>query len=341
VTGSRNNPVERLLAEQHLGDRLSALVDGELGHDTRERVLAHVATCPKCKAEVDAQRRLKNVFAEVAPPAPSESFLARLQGLPAGGDTDGGSPLDGGGSGRLSGRSGAAGVFGLRRGERFELRYVPSAGHGSVLPAPPSAERGFRIHPVGRSDPERSRGLRFAFVAAGAVSLAAIALGGVTAGSPVETVADGRGGSGAGSNVTPARTPGTGAATAPETQRRRGVGPLSGRGGQGSLGDAPVAPSEASAPLLPGMPLSAPGRDQQALHSLTAPVVACASVMSPLIRPFTETQPISLTSWPTVPEFTGPGLLAAPDADTTPAPAPSPSVSPSVYPPSSPSRLSR
>ena len=97
MNGSRPKPGEGHLAEQHLGDRLSALVDGELGHDTRERVLAHVATCPKCKAEVDAQRRLKNVFAEVAPPAPSESFLARLQGLPAGGDLDGGgSPLGGG-----------------------------------------------------------------------------------------------------------------------------------------------------------------------------------------------------------------------------------------------------
>lgn len=82
MSGSRHNSAERLLAEQHLGDRLSALVDGELGHDTRERVLAHLATCPKCKSEVDAQRRLKNVFAEVAPPTPSESFLARLQGLP-------------------------------------------------------------------------------------------------------------------------------------------------------------------------------------------------------------------------------------------------------------------
>ena len=70
------------LAEQHLGDRLSALVDGELGHESRDRVLAHLATCAKCKAEADAQRRLKNVFAEMAPPPPSESFLARLQGLP-------------------------------------------------------------------------------------------------------------------------------------------------------------------------------------------------------------------------------------------------------------------
>ncbi|MER5782063.1 zf-HC2 domain-containing protein, partial [Streptomyces mobaraensis] len=33
------------------GARLAALVDGELGHDARERVLAHLATCWTCKAE--------------------------------------------------------------------------------------------------------------------------------------------------------------------------------------------------------------------------------------------------------------------------------------------------
>ncbi|MGN7140597.1 anti-sigma factor family protein, partial [Streptomyces pseudogriseolus] len=110
------------LAEHHLGDRLAALVDGELGHDARERVLAHVATCAKCKAEVDEQRRLKNVFAAAAPPPPSESLLARLQGLPAGGGFgDGGSPL---GGSALPGGS-TPGVFGTRRGERFEFAYAP------------------------------------------------------------------------------------------------------------------------------------------------------------------------------------------------------------------------
>lgn len=82
MSGSRPDSTERRVADQHLGDRLSALVDGELGHESRDRVLAHLVTCAKCKAEADAQRRLKNVFAEVAPPPPSESFLARLQGLP-------------------------------------------------------------------------------------------------------------------------------------------------------------------------------------------------------------------------------------------------------------------
>lgn len=121
-------------AEQHLGDRLAALVDGELNHDARERVLAHLATCAKCKAEADAQRRVKSMFVESAPPPLSAGLLARLQGLPEDGP-------DG-----------------------------PSGPFGRIAPAAP--RQGFRIHEVGR--PRR----RFAFVAAGAVSLAAFALGG-------------------------------------------------------------------------------------------------------------------------------------------------------------------
>lgn len=77
MTGSSPTP-----AEQHLGDRLAALVDGELKHDVRDRVLAHLATCPKCKAEADAQRRLKNVFAQSAPPPPPKGCSRGSKGCP-------------------------------------------------------------------------------------------------------------------------------------------------------------------------------------------------------------------------------------------------------------------
>jgi hypothetical protein len=206
------------------------------------------------------------------------------------------------------------------RGEPFG--YVPSGPHADVLP--PSPGRGFRIHDVSRHEAERSasRGLRFAFVAAGAVSLAAVALGGVSTGVPGDTV-DARGGSGTGSNVTPMRTPGTGAATAPEAQRRRSVGPLLAQG-QRVLGEAPVAPTEVSAPLLPGIPAPAyQGGDP--VHTLTTPVMAGAAVMSPLIRPFTEAQPVALTSWSAAPEVATPGLLAAPAPASSPSSSPSPS----------------
>jgi hypothetical protein len=206
------------------------------------------------------------------------------------------------------------------RGEPFG--YVPAGPHAADV-LPPSPGRGFRIHDVSRHAAERSasRGLRFAFAAAGAVSLAAVALGGVSTGVPGDT-ADARGGSGAGSNVTPTRTPGTGASTAPESQRRRSVGPLLAQGQQ-ALGDGPVAPTEVSAPLLPGVPAPA-DLGQDAVHTLTTPVVAGAAAMSPLIRPLTDAQPLALTSWSTAPDVTTPGLLAAPASTPSPSSSPSP-----------------
>lgn len=145
-------------AEQHLGDRLAALVDGELNHDARERVLAHLATCAKCKAEADAQRRLKSMFVESAPPPLSAGLLARLQGLPGGG---------------FDGPPGPGSPPGAD----------PLATFAYALPPAPRPRReGFPIHEVGR--PRR----RFAFAAAGAVSLAALALGGAM---PLETLEPG------------------------------------------------------------------------------------------------------------------------------------------------------
>ncbi|MFG3203235.1 zf-HC2 domain-containing protein [Streptomyces sp. NPDC048192] len=337
MSGSRPKPAQAHLAEQHLGDRLSALVDGELGHETRERVLAHLATCARCKAEADAQRRLKNVFAEAAPPPPSASLLARLQGLPEGDDPDGDgmSPPGGlfGGSGDgegTGGASGTLGVFGVRRGERFAFGYVPARPHGAGrLPALPAAEeRGFRIHPVGRPDEGRSasRGLRFAVAAAGAVSLAAVALGGVTTAIPGDTGVDARGGSGTGSNVVPARSAGTGAGsgtTAPETQqRRRALGPLLAQGGAQRGPSTPAAPASMSAPLVPGLPTPDGGRaETDGLRSLNAPMMAGAAAVSPLIRPLDNTVVYPLTAWSTVPGATASLLPPVSVPDTT-APTP-------------------
>ncbi|TGN81485.1 zf-HC2 domain-containing protein [Streptomyces bauhiniae] len=288
MSGTGPNPAEAHLAEQHLGDRLSALVDGELGHESRDRVLAHLATCCRCRAEADAQRQLKNVFAEAAPPPPSESFLARLQGLP-GGDADG-------------------------PGERFAFSYVPAdSGHAPE-------QRGFRIHPV--ADRPSSRGLRFAAAAAGAVSLAAVALGGVTTALPGDLAADARGGPGNGSNVAPSRSAGAGSGTgtgAPDTQRRRSPAPLLAQGG-GTLNRTPAAQVSATAPLLPGIPAPVDARVQDAARDLAMPVMAGAAAVSPLIRPLGETTPFSLDSWP----------LASPSTNTTTAAAPTNSPSPSA-----------
>jgi anti-sigma factor RsiW len=229
VSESRPTP-----AEQHLGDRLSALVDGELGHEARERVLSHLATCTRCRVEADAQRRLKNVFAEVSGPTPSESFLARLQGLPAGGPDDDPSETR---------QEPGAAFLGSRRGEAFGL--AASATHG------------FPIHQVGRADVGRaqaeraaSRSRRFAFAAASAVSLAAVALGGVTT---VVPVADSDRG-GLRSNVTPPAGRQAGGAVGAVDARRRTAVPLLAQTAAAQRQLAPVA-----APLLSGGAQSVPG----------------------------------------------------------------------------------
>jgi anti-sigma factor RsiW len=62
------------------GDLLSGLVDGELDHHTRERVLSHLMTCPACQHETEALRLLKRrlAWAGAESPVPSEQLTERL-----------------------------------------------------------------------------------------------------------------------------------------------------------------------------------------------------------------------------------------------------------------------
>ncbi|GAA3075479.1 zf-HC2 domain-containing protein [Streptomyces roseofulvus] len=244
-------------AEHHLGDRLAALVDGELGHDARERVLAHLATCARCKAEADAQRALKSVFASSGAPQPSEGFLARLQGLPGGpgGPGDPGrSPLE----------------------QLLEAGGVRSDGFATAAPVAPDTSTGFRVHAVAPS----GRGRRFAVAAAGAVSFAAIALGGTL---PVESslTTTARGGPGTGSAVTPLRA---GAS----------AGPAGSATGRSDRSERPTggAQSIGSAPLVPGgtVPTGAVPADVDRAGPVTAVRLRAAQTqslfaLSPFIRP--------------------------------------------------------
>ena len=68
---------------QHPLDKLSAAVDGELDHDSRDRVLSHLVCCDSCRAEVDAQRRLKAQMSALESPEPSTDLMQRLLGVPA------------------------------------------------------------------------------------------------------------------------------------------------------------------------------------------------------------------------------------------------------------------
>ncbi|WP_051944953.1 zf-HC2 domain-containing protein [Streptacidiphilus rugosus] len=114
--------------EHHLGDRLAAFVDGELGHVARERVQAHLATCSGCLAEAEAERRVKSRLREVLPPEPSMVFMGRLLAIAEHDEDDSESdpPAPGpigagrgvrslfGGSGSAFGTSGGLGNGGLR-----------------------------------------------------------------------------------------------------------------------------------------------------------------------------------------------------------------------------------
>lgn len=271
-------------AEQHLGDRLAALVDGELDHDARERVLAHLATCAKCKAEADAQRRLKNVFAQAAGPAMSEGLLARLQGLPGGppgqDDDDRRGLFDGGGFGN--------GVFGVRPDA---FGYEPADAHAGSVPG----GSGFRIHEVGREAAERSpwRARRFAFAAASAVSFAAMALGGSV---PLGTAADVLP-RGPGNNVTPLRAPAGSAvpgAAGAETGRRPG--------GQAQR-SVPVGLQSATPPpgMLNGPYLSSPYLTTPSLAPFLQPTGPALQVEAPSGIESTATPRPTRLAAPTLP----------------------------------------
>jgi anti-sigma factor RsiW len=63
---------------RHLGDRLSALIDGELSHDERDRLLAHLAVCQDCRTEAAALRALKRRVGALGDAVIGPRLLARL-----------------------------------------------------------------------------------------------------------------------------------------------------------------------------------------------------------------------------------------------------------------------
>jgi anti-sigma factor RsiW len=61
----------------HLGDRLSALVDGELSGAERDRAYAHLASCTQCRAEAAQLRALKRKLRSLVERAPAEAAMTR------------------------------------------------------------------------------------------------------------------------------------------------------------------------------------------------------------------------------------------------------------------------
>jgi anti-sigma factor RsiW len=67
----------------HLGQRLSALIDGELSHAQRERVLAHLAKCEPCRCEAAALRVLKQRMHALGEATANTALTDRLVALGA------------------------------------------------------------------------------------------------------------------------------------------------------------------------------------------------------------------------------------------------------------------
>ena len=61
----------------HLGDRLSALVDGELGGAELDRAHAHLAGCEQCRVEAAELRALKQKLRGLTTGAPAEAAMTR------------------------------------------------------------------------------------------------------------------------------------------------------------------------------------------------------------------------------------------------------------------------
>ena len=135
----------------HLGDRISALVDGELGHEARDRALAHVAHCHSCHELLDDERAVKQALAAARAPEPPAALLDSLTAIALPG-----APLP------------------------PRARTMPQGPVVPVLPPPGRSPRGARGDSRGPSSygsrPAR-RAQRARYAAVGALSVAGLVLG--------------------------------------------------------------------------------------------------------------------------------------------------------------------
>jgi hypothetical protein len=123
----------------HLGERVTALVDGQLSIDATERAHAHLAGCRQCRDAVEAERVMKARLAGLTGPAPDAALLGRLLAM-------------GGPSGPLPPRNGH--VPGTPRPRAVPPRAVLARSRpGHVAPGHPVPGRmpvAARVRPSGR-----------------------------------------------------------------------------------------------------------------------------------------------------------------------------------------------
>lgn len=106
----------------HLGDLLSALVDGELSGADLDRANAHLAACGACRVEANALRRLKDDLRSLAEPAgvtDTDDITGRLLAMAVKADAD--APVPGQRPGGDPGDPGAPGDLGGPRPRRLRV----------------------------------------------------------------------------------------------------------------------------------------------------------------------------------------------------------------------------
>lgn len=65
----------------HLGERITALVDGQLTPDAAERAHIHLASCRQCRDAVERERVMKSRMAGLQGPPPAPDLVQRLLAL--------------------------------------------------------------------------------------------------------------------------------------------------------------------------------------------------------------------------------------------------------------------
>ena len=73
----------------HLGQRISALIDGELADAERDRVLTHLAGCDSCRQEAVALRALKRRMHSLGEAMVDAALTGRLMAMTAPGEGSG------------------------------------------------------------------------------------------------------------------------------------------------------------------------------------------------------------------------------------------------------------
>ncbi|KOS56649.1 MULTISPECIES: zf-HC2 domain-containing protein [Rhodococcus] len=83
---TRAHPTRRFGSTEHLAsEAVAAYVDGELRMNAYLRAAEHLAVCPECAAEVEAQQQARRALrdaARMAPPPMPSTLLGALADIP-------------------------------------------------------------------------------------------------------------------------------------------------------------------------------------------------------------------------------------------------------------------